>query len=206
LITFLRHFEPTFPDLIRRFPRSFLLSFSGPICQSCDMLRVENRCPLDPNAVDAFQPGDLNAMFERIVTDPWYEQFEPIVLSRPDFAPGDTPENATYSIGIWMVMLDKAMTSDEADRMVELGGLQGYERSSDVGEERADGTYTANVNSGRTSTNAWCNKDCADDPVAERLMARVENITGIPQVNSENFQLLRYEQNQFYQTHNDYIP
>lgn len=37
-------------------------------------------------------------------------------------------------------------------------------------------------------------------------MDRVENITGISETNSENFQLLRYEHNQFYQTHSDYIP
>ena len=37
-------------------------------------------------------------------------------------------------------------------------------------------------------------------------MQRIENITGIPEANSENLQLLRYEQSQFYQTHSDYIP
>jgi len=36
-------------------------------------------------------------------------------------------------------------------------------------------------------------------------MSRVENITGIPEPNSEYFQLLRYEQNQYYKTHSDYI-
>lgn len=37
-------------------------------------------------------------------------------------------------------------------------------------------------------------------------MSTVENITGIPEVNSEWLQLLRYEESQFYNTHNDYIP
>lgn len=37
-------------------------------------------------------------------------------------------------------------------------------------------------------------------------MKRVEKITGIPEPNSENLQLLRYGKTQFYQTHNDYIP
>ena len=177
----------------------------GPICKSCEMLHIETRCPMDPNAVDALYPGDLNKMFERIVTDPWYKQFEPIVLSRPSYAPGDGPENATYAIGLWMIMFDNAMSADEADRMIDLGGLLGYERSSDVGEKQADGTYGVSVNSGRTSTNAWCQGVCAEDPVAQRLMDRVENITGIPWPNSESFQLLRYEQGQFYQMHNDYI-
>jgi len=37
-------------------------------------------------------------------------------------------------------------------------------------------------------------------------MQRMEKITGIPEANAENLQLLRYENSQFYQTHNDYIP
>ena len=37
-------------------------------------------------------------------------------------------------------------------------------------------------------------------------MQRVEKITGIPETNSENLQLLRYGHTQFYQTHSDYIP
>jgi prolyl 4-hydroxylase len=36
-------------------------------------------------------------------------------------------------------------------------------------------------------------------------MERIENITGIPEANSENLQILQYEKSQFYQTHNDYI-
>ena len=37
-------------------------------------------------------------------------------------------------------------------------------------------------------------------------MERMANITGIPEVNQEHLQLLRYEVGQYYQTHNDYIP
>ena len=109
---------------------------------------------MDPNAVDALEPGDLDKMFEKIVTDPAYQEFEPVVLSRPSYAPGDGPENATYNIGIWMVMFENAMSDEEAERMIELGGLKGYERSRDVGTKQLDGTYSAEVNSGRTSTNA----------------------------------------------------
>jgi len=62
------------------------------------------------------------------------------------------------------------------------------------------------VNSGRTSTNAWCVNKCEEDPMAQSVMQKIEHITSIPQVNSENLQLLRYEPGQFYQTHSDYIP
>lgn len=170
------------------------------------MLHVDTRCPLDPDAVDAFSPGDLNHMFERIVSDPAYKHYEPTVLSRPTYAPGDTPQNATYQLGMWLVQFDNAISSQEADRMIELGGIEGYERSSDVGEILEDGTYSAKVNDGRTSTNAWCKGECFEDETAKGLMNRIENITGIPEPNSEYLQLLRYEHGQFYQTHNDLIP
>lgn len=177
------------------------------VCQSCDQLQVENRCPLDPNAVDALSsPGDLNAIFERILADPTMNQFEPKVLSRPSYAAGDAAENATYILGPWMLQFENMVDEMEAERMIELGGIRGYERSTDVGARREDGTYDASVSSGRTSTNAWCVDDCYNDPVAHMITQRMENITHIPEANSENLQLLRYEHGQFYQTHNDYIP
>jgi prolyl 4-hydroxylase len=157
------------------------------------MLHIETRCPVDPDAVDAFYPGDLNKMFEKIATAPEYRQYEPKVVSRP-------PE------GPWMILFENALSDEEADRLIELGGNLGYERSADVGDEQPDGTHSKSVNSGRTSTNAWCLGECYVDPIARRIMQRIENITGIPEANSENLQLLRYEKDQFYQTHSDYIP
>lgn len=171
----------------------------APVCKSCEMKHVETRCPMDPAAKNALESGDLDQMFERIVTDPYYKMYEPVVLSRPSYAPGDTAETANYKIGLWMVMLQNVLSETEADRMIELGGIRGYERSADVGAEKEDGTYTKSVNSGRTSTNAWCTDECYTDPVAVALMERIANITGIPEPNSENLQLLRYEQGQYYQ-------
>jgi prolyl 4-hydroxylase len=79
-------------------------------------------------------------------------------------------------------MFENALSEAEAERLIELGRVQGYERSADVGKEKADGTH----NNGRTSTNAWCIGECMDDPVAHTVMARIENITGMPEPNSEN--------------------
>jgi prolyl 4-hydroxylase len=179
----------------------------APVCQTCELLHVETRCPLDPNAVDAFsKPGDVNAMFTRIISDPFYQQFGPKVLSRPDLAPGDTILTADYNVGgPWMLLFENAITNEEADRLIELGGKLGYERSSDVGERKVDGTYGQSVNNGRTSTNAWCVDACYEDPLAQSVMNRIVNITGIPEPNSENLQLLRYEKDQFYNVHTDYV-
>jgi len=51
----------------------------------------------------------------------------------------------------------------------------------------------------------WCEKECFDDPVAQRIMGRMANITGIPVTNQEDLQILRYDVGNFYNRHNDYI-
>lgn len=178
----------------------------APVCQSCDYLSIESRCPIDPNAEAALYPGDITKIFERILTDPGIQQFEPKVVSRPNYLEGDTEETADYKIGPWMVMFENAITDEEAERLIELGGIEGYMRSADVGRKLADGTYDRKVYAGRTSTNAWCQNECYEDPVAKRVMERVEYITGVPETNSEWLQLLRYEKNQHYNRHHDLIP
>jgi prolyl 4-hydroxylase len=182
----------------------------APVCQTCELLHVETRCPLDPNAnaMNAFaKPGDVNQLFTRIISDPFYLQFGLQVLSRPDLAPGDTKEKADYKVGgPWVLLFENAITSEEADRLIELGGKLGYEPSSEVGALQADGTYGNSVNKvSRTSTTAWCLHECAEDPLAQSAMNRIVNITGIPDANTEILQLLRYEKDQFYKVHNDYL-
>jgi hypothetical protein len=45
---------------------------------------------------------------------------------------------------------------------------------------------------------------CYEDKITQQILAKVENITGIPEKNSEFIQLLRYEEGQLYNTHHDY--
>jgi prolyl 4-hydroxylase len=52
---------------------------------------------------------------------------------------------------------------------------------------------------------AGCSDACFEDPMAQLVIERISNITGIPAVNQEDMQLLRYEAGQFYNTHNDYV-
>ncbi len=144
-------------------------------------------------------------MFERIVSDPYYQQFEPKVLSRPDFAPGDTESNATYILGPWVLMLENILSEEEAKRLIELGGDQGYKLSGGVGKLNFDGTIESDIVEVRTSENAWCVDACYNDPIAKQVMARLQNITDIPDGNTEFLQLLRYQVGQFYKTHHDYI-
>ena len=59
-------------------------------------------------------PGQIDAMFERILVD--YKHYEPTVHSRPPDGP-------------WVVTLDKFVTYEECDRLIDLGAARGYERS-----------------------------------------------------------------------------
>jgi prolyl 4-hydroxylase len=168
----------------------------APVCFSCAELHPEAKCPIDPNTMNAWSPGDLNRMFERLTTDPSFEQYSPQVLSRPSFAGKDTNETADYQLGPWVLLLEDFVSAEEAVRIIHNGADVGYKRSREV---------AAKASTRRTSTNAWCNNYCKEDPVVVGVVNRIETLTKIPHNNSENLQLLRYEEGQFYKIHNDYI-
>ena len=49
-------------------------------------------------------------------------------------------------------------------------------------------------------------EECYEDELNQSVIRRVENITGIPDGNSEYWQFLEYYEGQFYKQHHDYIP
>mmetsp|Transcript_8247 Transcript_8247/g.12638 ORF Transcript_8247/g.12638 Transcript_8247/m.12638 type:complete len:442 (-) Transcript_8247:110-1435(-) len=179
----------------------------APACQTCEKILFETRCPIDPSLPDAWGPGDLNKMFEKITTEEEFEKYNPRILSRPALSieQGDDSDTEDYQVGPWVVVLDEFITEEECETLIKLGHVEGYKRSSDVGKMKFDGSFESNINDGRTSNNAWCQHDCYEDPTAKRVMERIENITGIPEQNSEFLQLLKYEVGQYYKTHHDYI-
>ena len=104
---------------------------------SCDQLSVETRCPLDPNAKKAWGEGDLDKMFEKLTSEPYLTKYSVETLSSP--ATG----------GPWVITMDDVVSEEEAKRLIELGAIEGYERSTDVGNLKADGTSEKKVSSGR---------------------------------------------------------
>ena len=141
----------------------------------CDNLMIEKRCPIDPDAKPAWEPGSLNAMFEHLISEPIASKYPVTILSRDP----------------WVVTLDEVVSEEEAKRLIELGGLEGYKRSEDVGGKNPDGTYGSIVSTGRTSSNAWCNQECYKDPMAVKVVDRLSELTLINETNSEFLQLLR---------------
>lgn len=185
------------------------------------LLTEEDREVIDECTPDletnAFEDGDdLENMFLRIVKELPYDEgvivpnYTVTILSRP--SPDDEIEEEEEEVnedttatnegheaedednlplvgGPWVVVLDNFLTDEECDRLIELGGIEGYKRSEL--EDKTEGDAGVDDTT-RTSTNAWCMDECYADPIAERVIAKIANTTGIPDENSEYLQLLRY--------------
>lgn len=197
----------------------------APACMTCEQLAFETRCPMPKELNNTWEPGSLNAMFDRIVNststvtlrddypnlDASQKPYAVQVLKQPKKNAAADDEASTSDDALWVedepwvVIVDDFLTDHECDTLIELGGVQGYLQSKDVGEKKFDGTYGAHLSSGRTSTNAWCQEACFENNITQRVIAKIEALTGIPDANAEYLQLLKYEETQFYQQHHDYI-
>lgn len=95
------------------------------------------------------------------------------------------------------------MTGDEANAIWEGGKMSGFERSTDQGATNESGEMEKVVSQTRTSSNAWCNSQCEALPGVVSVTNKIEDVTGIHRNNYESFQILEYEQGQFYRRHHD---
>mmetsp|Transcript_2435 Transcript_2435/g.3594 ORF Transcript_2435/g.3594 Transcript_2435/m.3594 type:complete len:474 (-) Transcript_2435:172-1593(-) len=174
------------------------------VCHTCDNLDIAIRCPLDSDAPNAWEANDLHQFFVNITTLEEFQKYEPVIHSRPPN--GEEEESSgTHGIGPWVVTLENFITPEEADHLIKLGAEEGYERSSDVGKMKADGTFEGKVSESRTSSNAWCQNSCYEDEIAQQVIGKITNLTYLPEENSEFLQLLKYDVGQYYVTHHDYI-
>lgn len=198
---------------------SYMRTSCALACRSCSFLaRRRDRCAPDPSERNVLAPGDLHRLFARLA-DPRgaFADYGPVVHSRPARVVGVDADGLAYGEhpvldGPWIVSLERFLTNEEADRLVELGERVGFERSTGRGHRlMADGvTFESAPTESRTSSTAWCLDDddvgCHDDPVVRRVTARVGNVTGVPEPYHEYPQLLKYEEGQFYQRHHDFVP
>ena len=176
------------------------------------MIDLDARCPpLEDHIQPALLPGQLNAMFERIVdTAPGNQtgdveieenmtNYSVVVHSRPEQYTED-PSRKDDNDGPWIITFEDFLTDEECEHLIRVGYNAKYERSKDVGKRLADGTYDAVESLTRTSENAWCseNNECRNDEVVQRIHERIAKVTGVPAVNSEDLQILKYDVGQFY--------
>ena len=158
----------------------------APACQTCLDISFEHRCPLDQSGPSALsQPGDLHRMFERILNDHQFKQYNPKALSRPT---SETVDDAP-----WFLLLENVLTPQECETLIALGAARGYKPSAEAGHgKRFDGRHDSTRSERRTSSTTWCKNECADHPVAHAIHERLLALTGIPQQNYEHLQLLKY--------------
>lgn len=142
-------------------------------------------------AQNVWKGGDMNRMFERIVA----ENKKTTVLLKPGLP------NPKYDDSPWVITIDDFLTEEECKALIELGSVEGYERSMDVGAKKFDGTYDSHLSNGRTSSNAWCTGACYNHTMTKSVLTKIEKLTGVPDANSEYLQLLQYEQDQFYESY-----
>lgn len=164
---------------------------------------------MDPETMErqnVWKPGDVNEYFTNLTTLEKFQKYSPRAMARPDYLPGDTEETADYMVNApWVVVLENFISQEEAERLIEMGKEEGYERSSDVGNLKYDGSHEHNINDGRTSYNSWCSGVCYNDTVVKGVIERITDLTNIPEENSEWLQMLKYEVGQEYRAHHDLI-
>lgn len=117
--------------------------FSCPkTCGYCHLKDPKIRCSRHPQAKPAVGPGDINKMFERLLTD--FPQYSPEVFSRDP----------------WVVVLNDVFSDEECDTLVEVGG-KNFRRSVDAGAMKGDGAqFEPIISDSRTSETDWCTGSC----------------------------------------------
>lgn len=212
---------------------SFMVTKCAPSCLSCHKIDYNHRCgERDPNLPPGLKPGELNLMFERIVDtapgnntndetqifqeDGVTPMYTVTVHSRPE-STASQPDTTTGVIQTdpkkdkreapWVITFDNLLTPEECQYLIHLGHKNEYKRSTDVGGRLVDGSFDAVESQHRTSENSWCSdkSGCRDDEIVQRILNRLGNITGIPPINYEDLQMLKYEVGQYYKAHHDYI-
>ena len=171
----------------------------APACQSCHLLDINKRCPVNRTAPGIFGPGDLHHMYERIVRD--FGQYEPVIHSKP----GGDPSDPTVRDGPWIVTLESFLSQEEAQNLIQIAEHHGLEPSIGRVVQMADGTYERTPTKYRTSSSAYCFDECYQNPATRQFNTKLEQVTGTPHSHSTFLHFLRYQQGQFYGQHSDYI-
>lgn len=151
-------------------------------CKSCDeelnaseLLDADIRCSRENLGMGgpAWEPGDLNKLFEKWVTDEDFQQYTPNVLSSPGAKFGGRD-------GPWIITFDTFLTDFESDQIWKGGELAGFDRSTDQGQVNQFGEMEQVVSKTRTSSNAWCTDKCEMLPGVISATEKIQKVTGVP--------------------------
>ena len=182
-------------------------------CESCDpylnaseLIDPKKRCSKEhlKTPDNVWKAGDLNKLFSSWATDETLkERYGLEVVSSPEPEKyGATWEKASAG-DPWVVVFNNFLTDEEVADLIKGGEIEGYERSTDQGAVNELGEMEKVISQTRTSANAWCMSKCERLAGVKSATGKIEDVTGIPRVNYESFQLLQYDKNQFYRSHHD---
>ena len=139
-------------------------------CKYCHLQSdYQLRCPMNEEymkRVRSFkEPGDLNKMFERIVT--LYNSHKN-QTEDDGVIPWDLE---ILSDDPWILRFDNFFTEEEANGIIDAAGT--FERSTDVGKKDETGHFAKVTSTSRTSKNAWCHEKCwVKCPCFEMLLCK----------------------------------
>ena len=148
--------------------KSYMKTKCAPSCRTCEMIDITNRCPpLGDDVRPGLLPGELNAMFERIVkTAPGNQTDENFIIEdgltnytvHIHSQPGPLEEGEEVisrardtSQPPWIITFENFLTEEECQYLIDMGRKSEYKRSEDVGKLLADGSYDSHQSTTRTS-------------------------------------------------------
>jgi len=183
---------------------NYMLTTCSEACTGCKPTRAElkdrkrgkkkkgkNRCKRDKGDKPLIKKGELNKIFERIVSDPEINEMYNVT---------------TLSTDPFIITIDGVVIPEESAGIIE--SVSGkFEGSSGTGAIMEDGTFAKEVTSYRTSRNAWCHEEpCRSLAVSMNVEDKIAALTGVPRENQEYLQILDYGPDQYYKQHHDFIP
>ena len=124
---------------------------------------------------------DAHAAYKRLLS---HQIYAPSALrASPDPGQGG---------GSWIIQYDNFTTPDEAHALIAAATRSGWNRGNG-GKDSAS----------RTNDVAWCRDDCYREPLVERVLRKIEQVTGVDRVHYEALQLLKYRPGEFFRRHHD---
>jgi len=160
----------------------------NPYNNACQLRDPKLRCQreaLNVSTDPIYAPGDMHNMFSSIL-----ERF------------GGRYEINVLSESPWVVTFDNFLNDREIHAIIET--QDNWERSTDTGLTNEIGETGRILSSGRTSVNSWCRDRCREHPDVQSALSKIQEVTNVPVANYESFQVLQYENGQFYQVHHDF--
>ena len=129
-------------------------------CGFCHLRNPKVRCQRHPNAIAAVKPGDIDKMFERLLSD--FPNYSPQVLSKPPSGP-------------WLVVLNNVFNDEECDALIEFGGAN-FHRSKDAGamSDDPEAQFESIVSDVRTSYTDWCVDNCWNIPIINGMAQKLK--------------------------------